>query len=89
MAKRREKTKVIYDILKIISKNNNSIKPTPLLRFSNLSFHLFNEYVSELTEKGLIVENKKNNKSYSLTEKGYTYLEKYKSFQDFIEEFLL
>ena len=89
MAKRRERTKVIYDILRIISQNKNSIKPTPLLRFSNLSFHLFNEYMTELVEKELVVEKKGKNKIYSLTEKGYKYLERYKSVQEFIEEFLL
>jgi predicted transcriptional regulator len=88
MAKRRDKTRVIYDILIIISQNK-SIKPTPLLRFSNLSFHLFNEYIAELVDKGLVNENKGKNKSYSLTEKGYKYLEKYKHVQEFIEEFLL
>jgi predicted transcriptional regulator len=88
MAKRREKTKVVYDILRVISQNENSIKPTPLLRYSNLSFNLFNEYIQELISKELI---KKNNikKEYSLTLKGYNYLEKYKKIQEFLDEFLL
>jgi predicted transcriptional regulator len=89
MTKRRDKTKIVYDILRIISKNNNSIKPTPLLRFSNLSFNLFNEYIGELIDKELVSVIEDKGKSYSLTEKGCKYLEKYKAVQEFIEEFLL
>ena len=88
MAKRREKTKVIYDILNIISENNNLIKATPLLRFSNLSFNLFNEYIQELKKKELIIKQEETNK-YSLTDKGFQYLQKYKKVQEFLNEFLL
>ena len=89
MAKRREKSEVVFDILNIISKNNNSIKSTPLLRYSNLNYNLFNEYVKELHEKGLILEKNKQNKEFSLTEKGFKYIERYKKVQEFLDEFLL
>jgi predicted transcriptional regulator len=89
MAKRREKSEVVFDILNIISKNNNSIKSTPLLRYSNLNYNLFKEYIKELKEKDLIVENNKKNKEYSLSEKGFKYLEKYRKVHEFLDEFLL
>jgi len=41
---KRNKLEIIQDILKIIKQNHNSIKPTPLLRKSNLSSSRFNEY---------------------------------------------
>ena len=89
--KKRDRLTVIYDILKIISSHNNSIKPTPLLRYSNLSSSRFNEYFKELSDKGLIKElfDKKNKKHITLTDKGFKYLEKYKLIINFVNEFEL
>ncbi|MCA9478534.1 MAG: hypothetical protein KC535_05290 [Nanoarchaeota archaeon] len=89
--KKRDRLEVIHDILRIISEKNNSIKPTPLLRYSNLSSQRFQEYVLELTEKDLIREvlDKKERKYFTLTDKGFRYLEKYKTIRGFISEFEL
>lgn len=89
MTKKRERIEVIYDILGIIRDNKNSIKPTPLLRYSNLSSQRFSEYYNELTKKGFIKEilDKKGKKFISLTDKGFLYLERYKSILEFIDEF--
>ena len=91
MTRKRDRLEVIYDILKVIQDKGNSIKPTPLLRFSNLSSQSFNEYYKELIDRELIREllDKKNRKSISLSDKGFRYLEKYKFIQGFIEEFEL
>ena len=72
-----------------ILNSDNSIKPTRLLYASNLSPQMFKEYVKELKEKTFITEtkNKKDRKSYSLTEKGFEFLEKYKVILGFIENF--
>ena len=87
---KRGRLEIIYDILKIIHNNSNSIKPTPLLRKSNLSTNRFNEYFSELIEKDFIKEKiSHNEKLISLTEKGFKFLEKYKTIINFIEEFEL
>lgn len=88
MAK-RDRLEVIKDILQVIKSNKNQIKPTPLLRFSNLSSQRFNEYIPELVEKEFIKEktDKKKRKFYSLTEKGQRYLEKYNVITGFIEDF--
>ncbi len=91
MKTKRDKLEVIYDILRIIKKNHNSIKPTPLLRFSNLSFNSFNQYYEELIKKKLIleIEDKKGKKFISISEKGFRYLEKYNSIKEFIKDFEL
>ena len=91
MTKKRERLEVIYDFLKIIRDNNNSIKPTPLLRKSNLSSQSFAEYFEELLSKGFIKEinNKKSRKVITLTDKGFKYLEKYNFILGFINEFEL
>lgn len=90
MAK-RDRLEIIYSILKIVHDNNNSIKPTPLLRFSNISSQSFSEYYDELLKKEFIREElDKNNKKYvSLSDKGFLFLEKYKYIIDFIDEFEL
>ena len=91
MSKKRDRLKVIYDVLNIIKQNKNSIKPTPLLRYSNLSSQGFLEYFKELKERELIKEinDKKSKKFITLTDKGFEYLEKYKVISGFIEEFKL
>lgn len=91
MKRKRDRLEVIYDILKIIRHYNNSIKPTPLLRYSNLSSQSFSEYISELLDKGFIKEivDEKGRKFFTLTDKGFEYLEKYKLILGFIDEFEL
>lgn len=87
--KKRVRLEVIHDLLRIIRNNDNSIKPTPLLRFSNLSSQIFNKYLQELKEKEFIKEiNKKNGRRFlTLTDRGFAYLEKYKKIKQFIEDF--
>jgi len=89
--RRRDRLEVIYDILNTIRDHHNSIKPTPLLRYSNLSSQSFSEYLNELLEKGFVKEitDEKEKKFFTLTDKGFRYLEKYKLILGFIEEFEL
>ncbi|MDD5149103.1 MAG: winged helix-turn-helix domain-containing protein [Flavobacterium sp.] len=85
---KRGKLEIMRDILEVIQKNKNFIKPTPLLRRSNLSSIRFKEYYSDLLERELIKEIKdKENKNITLTEKGFKFLERYKSIINFIDEF--
>jgi len=89
--RKRDRLEVIYDILKTIQDNHNSIKPTPLLRYSNLSSQSFSEYYNELLSKNLIkeIKDKKGKKFITLTDKGFKFLEKYKLILGFIDEFEL
>ena len=89
MRKKRDRLEVIFDFLKIIQDNHNSIKPTPLLRKTNLSSQSFSEYFEELINKNLIREiiDKKGKKFITLTDTGFKYLQKYKMFRGFIDEF--
>ncbi|MDD5193171.1 MAG: winged helix-turn-helix domain-containing protein [Candidatus Nanoarchaeia archaeon] len=87
---KRGKLEIIKDLLKTIQENNNSIKATPLLRKSNLSTSRFKEYFSELEKKGFVKEiNHNGEKFLSLNEKGFKFLEKYRTIIDFIDEFEL
>lgn len=78
-------------MLKIIRDHKNEIKPTPLLRYSNLSSQRFAEYMSGLKERQLVQEKneKKGRKYIALTDQGFNYLEKYKMILGFIEDFNL
>lgn len=89
--KKRGRLEIIKDILKTIQENRNNIRYTPLLRKSNMSTFKFNEYYDELIEKEFIKETTGNSgeKVITLTQKGFNFLEKYKTIINFIEEFEL
>ncbi len=86
---KRDRLEIIYHILKVIQEKGNSIKPTPLLRYANVSSQSFSEYYKELMQKDLIREelDKKGRKYITLTDKGFKFLEKYRLIIGFIEEF--
>lgn len=87
--KKRDRLEVIFDILNVIRSKGNSIKPTPLMRYANLSTQGFNDYIDELKSKNLVKEinDKKNRKHLTLTDKGFRYLEKYQAIISFVDEF--
>lgn len=89
--RRRDRLEILFDILNIIKNHHNSIKPTPLLRYSNLSSISFPDYLNELLEKDLILEITDDNgrKFLTLTDRGFRYLDKYRLILGFIEEFEL
>jgi predicted transcriptional regulator len=88
MAKKRDRLKIIYDILKAVHDKNNRIKPTHILYKSNLSHQMMEEYLADLMSKEFIVENiSGGSKTYSLTQKGYDYLNKYKMIAEFTDSF--
>ena len=87
---KRAKLEIIKDILKIIQDNRNSIKLTPLLRKSKLSSIGFKEYYMELINRGLIKEiGSDRERRVSLTDRGFKFIEKYKTIIEFIDEFEL
>ncbi|MGD9276398.1 MAG: winged helix-turn-helix domain-containing protein [Candidatus Pacearchaeota archaeon] len=89
MAKKRERLDIIKDILNVIMKSRNNIKPTRLLYSSNLSPQMFKEYVNELVSKGFIKFeiDKNDKKTFQLTKKGQDFLIEYKVIENFIENF--
>lgn len=88
MNKKRSRLEVIHDILIVIQERDGRIKPTHILYKSNLSHQMLSEYISELKEKEMIIEiSKGTSKTYSLTQKGYDYLNKYKMIREFISSF--
>jgi len=91
MTRKRDRLEVIFDFLRIIQENHNSVKRTPLLRQTNLSSQSFAEYFDELITKDFIreIHDHKGKKFITLTDKGFKYLNKYKMINGFIDEFEL
>ncbi len=89
--RKRDRLEVIHDMLKVIADHNNAIKPTPLLRYSNLSSQRFAEYFGELLAKEFVTEeqDKKGRKVIALTDRGYRYLQRYDTIRGFIDDFNL
>ncbi len=90
MAKKRSRLEVIRDILQVIKDRSGKIKPTHILYKSNLSHQMMEEYLGELISKGFIVEHRAKDvkgKTYSITEKGLTYLSKFSLISEFTESF--
>jgi predicted transcriptional regulator len=88
MTKKRDRLHIIYDILKAIQQKNGKIKPTHILYKSNLSHQMMTEYLNELIEKGFVVESKiSSGSTYSLTQKGFDYVAKYKMIFEFVDSF--
>ena len=84
---KRNRLEIIRDILKIVRGSNEGIKPTPLLRRSNISSSRFKEYFEEILEKGFIREEGSKGKKILMTEKGNRFLEKYSLIVGFVDEF--
>jgi len=91
MIAKRNRLDVIHDILAAVRDSNNSIRPTPLLRQSNLSSQNFSRYLGELLEKGFLREmpDSRGRKHYTLTDRGFRYLEQYRNILTFIDDFNL
>ena len=87
MARKRDRLQIIYDILKAIQGKDGRIRPTHILYKSNLSPQMLEGYLQELIEKGFIAEHRGGGKSYSLTEKGFEYLQKYRLVVEFVDSF--
>lgn len=88
MNKKRNRLEVIRDILKVIYERNGKIKPTHVLYKSNLSHQMMEEYLGELIAKGFVVEHRANSgKTYSITDKGKMYLDKYRAISEFTSNF--
>lgn len=84
---KRGRLEIMRDILFILEHNRGSIKPTPLLRRSNLSTARFKEYFGELLSKGFVNVEGDKDREVLITEKGRKFIEKYKTIVDFIDEF--
>jgi len=86
--KKRSRLDIIHDILNAIVQKGGKIKPTHLLYKSNLSHKVMDGYLKELLGKTMVEEEVKGkSKMFSITDKGRDFINKYHSFNDFIDSF--
>lgn len=88
MAEKRNRIRIIHDILLAIQQKGGKIKPTHLLYKSNLSYQRMNDYLKELMDKEFVEEEQvKDKKFYRITEKGNVFLQEYQKIVNFTESF--
>ena len=88
MSRKRTRIEIIKDVLEVIKQKSGKIKPTHILYKSNLSHQMMDEYLNELISKDFIMEHRDGkNRTYSISEKGQRFLEKYRMISDFAESF--
>ena len=88
MNERRDKLKIIYDMLAAIQDKGGKIKPTHLLYKSNLSHSKMQLYLNELFTKEMVKEEiNDSNKNYAITKNGIKFLEDYKKIKEFTDSF--
>lgn len=88
MAKKRNQSDIVVDMLLTIQKKGGQIKPTHLMYGANLAHGQMKLYIKELKSKKLIEQiEKKKNEYYILTDKGYQYIQKIYEMKQFEEAF--
>jgi predicted transcriptional regulator len=87
-ARKRSRTEIVADILKIIAEKGGRIKPTHLMYKANLSHKQMNLYLGELEKGGLTTKATENKKTLlEITKKGREFLSKYIQVREFERTF--
>lgn len=88
MSKKRSRLEIIKDILEVIRSKQGKMKPTHILYKSNLSHQMLEEYLGELLAKQFIIQHQTSEgKRYSVTDRGFAFLDKYRAITEFSEGF--
>ena len=91
--KKRSRSDVIFDILRILQENRGKIKPTHLMYKANLSHETMGLYVQDLRKNGLVKETElesqksKSKRIVELTPKGMDFYTKYSKMKEFERTF--
>jgi len=86
MKGKRETLEIIHDVLLAVRKGK--VKRTHVMYKANLSPKMLDQYLKDMISREFVDENKiGSGKVYSLTEKGYKYLQEYSVIVDFIDSF--
>ena len=88
MARKRERSDIILDMLVSIQEKGGRIKPTHLMYKANLAHQQMRLYLEELIEKNLVKRVKDNSYEYLiLTDSGLKLIEKIRQMKEFEKTF--
>ncbi len=88
MERKRNRTEIMHDMLKIIQEKKGKLKRTHLMYKANLSHNQMKAYLEELTKKGLIETKADGNKSsLNITKKGQDFFLQYMKIREFERTF--
>ena len=76
MTKYRDRLDIIADVLTVVKDGS---KKTRIMYMANLSYTLLTRYLTEVIENGLV--RKADRKTYELTDKGFNFLQEFKSYR--------
>jgi len=91
--KKRSRTDVLFDILRIIQENKGRIKPTHLMYKANLSHKTMGFHLKDLTKSNLLKEtpleaaHSRSNRLIEITPKGIDFYQKYSKMKEFERTF--
>jgi predicted transcriptional regulator len=83
-AEKRSKLRIHYEILLTLSESGQSNTPlnaTRVARRVNIAYDRFQKYLAELVEFDMVVVN---HGKFTLTENGKQYIERFRTFEDFV-----
>ena len=88
MERKRNRTEIMHDMLKIIQEKKGKLKRTHLMYKANLSHNQMKIYLEDLTKKGLIEITIKDNKnSMNITKRGQDFFLQYMQMKEFERTF--
>ena len=91
--KKRSRTDVLFDILRIVQENRGRIKPTHLMYKANLSHQTMGLHLNNLLKSGLLKETQlelkksRSKKVIEITSKGIDFYLKYSKMKEFEKTF--
>ena len=89
MNSKRDRMSIINDILLLVRSKEGEARPTFIMYKANLSHQMLNEYLGEIISKGLMAESidRKHKKTYSITDKGHSFINDYKTIRKFFDSY--
>ncbi|HDD70817.1 MAG TPA: transcriptional regulator [Candidatus Woesearchaeota archaeon] len=88
MARKRERSDIILDMLRSIQKKGGKIKPTHLMYKANLAYRQMKSYLEELVDKNFVRKIKDKGYDYIIiTDDGLRFVEKMMQMKEFERTF--
>ncbi len=85
---RRDRLQILHDVLRAIQTKGPQAKPTHILYKANLSYKVLQEHLTEMMRQEMIIEEVIDEKKmYSLTDKGFKFLQEYQMVREFMSSY--